>query len=56
VTLPGHMIDSVHWDDPTALVDRLRSLDASQRAGHNAHDNEILSILEELREAGLIIN
>jgi len=25
-------------------------------ASHNAHDNEILSIIEELREAGLIIN
>jgi len=52
----GNRIDYVHWDDPNELVDRLRLLDSSRRAGNNAHDNEILSILEELREAGLIIN
>jgi len=56
MTLTDNKIDYVHWDDPNELVDRLRLLDASHRAGHNAHDNEILSILEELREAGLIIN
>ena len=49
-------IDYVHWNDPNELVDRLRLLDASRRAGNNAHDNEILSIVEELREVGLIIN
>ena len=49
-------VDYVHWDDPNELVDRLRLLDASHRAGNDAHDNEILSILEELREAGIIIN
>jgi len=30
--------------------------DASHRADNNAHDNEMLSIIEELRKAGLIIN
>jgi len=54
--LNDNAIDYVHWDDPNELVDRLRLLDASHRAGNNAHDNEILSIIEELREAGLIIN
>ena len=49
-------IDYVHWDDPNELVDRLRLLLASRQAGNNAHENEILSIIEELREAGLIIN
>ncbi|KYM95150.1 hypothetical protein ALC62_14211 [Cyphomyrmex costatus] len=49
-------VDYVHWDDPNELVDRLQLLDASRTAGNNAHDNEILSILEELREAGFIIN
>lgn len=49
-------IDYVHWNDPNELVDRLRLLEASHRAGNNAHNNEILSIIEELREAGLIIN
>ena len=54
--LTNNTVDYVHWDDPNELVDRLRLLDASHRAGNDAHDNEILSILEELREAGLIIN
>jgi len=56
VTLNDNKIDYIHWDDPNELVDRLRLLEASRQAGHNAHDNELLSIIEELREAGLIIN
>lgn len=56
VTLNDNKIDYVHWDDPNELVDRFRLLEASRQAGHNAHDNEIMSIIEELREAGLIIN
>jgi hypothetical protein len=56
MTLNDNAIDYVHWNDPNELVDRLRLLDASHQAGHNAHDNEMLSIIEELREAGLIIN
>lgn len=56
MTLNDNKIDYVHWNDPNELIDRLRLLDASRQAGHNAHDNEILSIIEELREAGLIIN
>lgn len=49
-------IDYVHWNDPNELVDRARLLNASRQAGNNAHDNEIVSIIEELREAGIIIN
>jgi hypothetical protein len=56
MTLNDNKTDYIHWDDPNELVDRLRLLEASRQAGHNAHDNEILSIIEELREAGLIIN
>ncbi|XP_077258541.1 uncharacterized protein LOC143895361 [Temnothorax americanus] len=56
MTLNNNKIDYVHWDDPNELVDRLRLLEASRLAGHNGHDNEILSIIEKLREAGLIIN
>lgn len=48
-------IDYVHWDDPNELVDRLRLLISSQQAGHNNHNNEIQSILEELREADIIV-
>ena len=44
----------VHWDDPNELVERLRLLDAAQAAGNNNHNNEIMSIIEELREAEII--
>jgi len=56
MTLNDNAIDYVHWDDPNELVNRLRLLEASRQAGHNAHDNEMLLIIEELREAGIIIN
>ncbi|KYN10236.1 hypothetical protein ALC57_17634 [Trachymyrmex cornetzi] len=56
MTLNDNKIDYIHWDDPNEIVDRLRLLEASRQAGHNGHDNEILSIIEELGEAGLIIN
>ncbi|KYN21872.1 hypothetical protein ALC57_05766 [Trachymyrmex cornetzi] len=55
MTLNDNAIDYVRWDDPNELVDRLRLLDASHQAGNNAH-NEMLSIIAELREAGLSIN
>lgn len=45
----------IYWNDPNELVDRLRLLIASQVAGHNNHNNEIVSIIEELREADIII-
>jgi len=51
--LNDNAIDYVHWDDPNELMDRLRLLEASHQASHNAHDNEMLSIIEELREASL---
>ncbi|KYN30733.1 hypothetical protein ALC56_14977, partial [Trachymyrmex septentrionalis] len=51
MTLNENKMDYVHWDDPNELVD-LRLLEASRQAGYNAHDNKILSIVEELREAG----
>jgi len=43
----------VYWNDPNELVDRLRLLLASQSAGNTGVSNEILSIFEELREAGI---
>lgn len=48
-------IDYVHWNNPNELVERLRLLTASQRSGHTGHTNEIVSIVEELREAGIIV-
>ena len=56
MTVTNDAVEYIHWDDPNELVDRLRLLDASRQAGNNAHDNEFLSIIEELREAGLIVN
>lgn len=47
-------LDYVYWDDPNELCDRLRLLIDEQNAGHTGHNNEIMSILEELREAGII--
>ncbi|XP_057324649.1 uncharacterized protein LOC130667175 [Microplitis mediator] len=47
-------MDYVYWDDPNELVDRLRLLMVSQAAGNPSHTNEIISIIEELREAGII--
>lgn len=45
----------VYWNDPNELVDRYRLLTKSKEAGHTNHDNEIISIIEELREAGIIV-
>jgi len=56
MTLNNNKIDYVHWGDPNELVDRLRLLEVSRQAGHNANGNEILFIIEELREADLIVN
>lgn len=44
----------VYWDDVNELVDRLRLLMASKNVGHTGHENEITSIIEELREANII--
>lgn len=46
--------DYVYWDDPNELVDRLKILIASRDAGNTGLDNEIISIIEELREASVI--
>lgn len=55
MTYTTEKIDYVHWDNPNELVERLKLLIASQRAGHTGHTNEIVSIIEELREAGIIV-
>ena len=47
-------IDYVHWDDPNELVDRLRLRMAERQARNQSHNNEIQSIIEELREAEII--
>lgn len=52
--LSSASIDYRYWDDPNELVVRLRLLIASKQAGNTGHDSEIISILEELVEAGII--
>lgn len=54
MTVNSNPIDYSYWDDPNELVDRLRLLIASSSAGHTGHNNEIISIIEELREARII--
>lgn len=46
--------DFIYWDNPNELIERLKLLIASKEAGNNNHNNEIISIIEELREAGII--
>ncbi|KAL4104991.1 hypothetical protein QTP88_020266 [Uroleucon formosanum] len=43
----------VYWNNPNELVERLQLLLASQAAGNTGLSNEILSIYEELYEAGM---
>lgn len=43
-----------YWDDPNELVERLRLLVSSASAGHTGHSNEMLAIVEELREANIV--
>lgn len=47
-------VDYVYWDDPNELIERLKLLIASQDAGNTGLNNEIISIVEELRESGII--
>lgn len=46
--------DFIYWDDPNELIERLKLLVASSDAGNTNHDNEIISLIEELKEAGII--
>lgn len=46
--------DYVYWDNVNELVDRLRLLVASMIAGNTGHENELVSIVDELREAKII--
>lgn len=47
-------VDYVYWDNPNELIDRLKLLWASRDAGNTGLNNEIISIIEELRESGII--
>ena len=43
-----------YWDDPNELCERLKLLLASKSAGNTNHDQEINSIIEELKERNII--
>jgi len=45
----------VYYDDPNELVTRLNLLTSSQNAGNTGVNNEIISIIEELRERNIIV-
>lgn len=47
-------IEYVYWDNINELVDRLKLLVASKEAGNNSLDNEIIAIINELKEANII--
>ena len=44
----------IYWDDPNEIVERIKLLMASQQAGNNNQSNEIVSIIEELKEANIV--
>lgn len=44
----------IYYSRPDDLVDRLRLLMASAAAGNTAHSNEVVSIISQLRERGII--
>lgn len=54
MTVTNHPVDFVYWNDPNEVVDRLRLLVHSKAAGHTGHDNEIMAIINEMREEGWI--
>lgn len=52
--IPHSKIEYKYWDSLEDLIDRLQLLIASKQAGHSAHDNEIMNIIMELKEANVI--
>jgi hypothetical protein len=45
----------VYYDDPNELVTRFNLITSSQIVGNTSVNNEIISILEELRERNIIV-
>lgn len=50
----GKPVEYKHFDDFNEIIDRLKLLVASQLAGNTGHNNEIISIIEELKEGKII--
>lgn len=53
-TQPSSIPVYKYWNNANELIDRLRILVASKSAGNNSLNNEIIAIIEELREEGII--
>lgn len=47
-------IEYKYFDNHNELIDRLKLLEASREAGNEAHNNEIISIIKELRDGRII--
>lgn len=47
-------IEYKYYDDYNEIVDRLKLLLASQASGNTSHSNELINLIEELKEAGII--
>ena len=45
-----------YFDNCNELVERMRLLVSEKRVQNNSYDSEISSIIEELRESGIVIN
>jgi len=54
MTLQNSNPNYAYWNDVNELVKRLEILEASKGASNTSHNNEICSILEELREERII--
>lgn len=46
--------DYVHYDNINEIVDRLRLLKLSEISGNTSHNNEVINIISELRDKGVI--
>ena len=46
--------DCIYGDNPNDLVNRLRLLLSTESVAHKNHKNEIISIVEEMKEANII--
>ncbi|KAK4880841.1 hypothetical protein RN001_008987 [Aquatica leii] len=53
-TVNSKFIEYKYWNDIHELIYKLQILWAEKVAGHTGHDNEIISIIEELLEEGYI--
>lgn len=54
MTLNRHPVDYRYFDDYNEILERLKLLLTSESTENNAHNIEIVSLIEELREAHII--